>query len=200
MSHSATPRSTPLQRRFGGRTLAALIATTAVAFGVTLSQPALADGPRHGAPGAPGAMAAGPGLMGPGAFGLLGHPRMADRVLDRIQATPAQRSQVQQLLKGAADEARADREAGRELAQQAATLFAQPTVDANAAEALRQQMLVRADATSRRATQLMLELSRVLTPEQRAQLVEQGKQRREKLEQHHKQRAERGQQRSTTPR
>ena len=126
--------------------------------------------------------------MGP-AMGMLGHPRMAERVLDRINATPEQRTQVRALLKGVHDESRAEREAGRALAQQAAELFAQPTVDANAAEALRQQMLVRADAASRRMTQLMLDLSRVLTPEQRAQLAAERQQMREKME---RRRAERG--------
>ena len=170
------------------RTLAALLATSALALGLAVAPAAQADGGRHQGPHGMAAHGMGGHGMGP-AMGMLGHPRMAERVLDRINATPEQRTQVRALLKGVHDESRAEREAGRALAQQAAELFAQPTVDANAAEALRQQMLVRADAASRRMTQLMLDLSRVLTPEQRAQLAAERQQMREKME---RRRAERG--------
>lgn len=193
-------QSAPALLRSGStsrRALSALLATSALALGLALSPAAQADGGRHHGPqgmaqGMGGHGMGGHGMGGHGmgpAMGMMGHPRMAERVLDRINATPEQRTQVRALLKGVQDESRADREAGRALAQQAAELFAQPTVDANAAEALRQQMLARADAASRRMTQLMLELSRVLTPEQRAQLAAERQQMREKME---RRRAERG--------
>jgi periplasmic protein CpxP/Spy len=170
-----------------------LLATSALALGLALAPAAQAEGGRHGSPGMAHGHAHGMGGHGMAmGMGMLGHPRMAERVLDRINATPEQRTQVRALIKGAQDESRAEREAGRALSQQAAALFAQPTVDANAAEALRQQMLVRADAASRRMTQLMLDLSRVLTPEQRAQLAAERQQRREKMERHRAERAERG--------
>jgi protein CpxP len=50
-------------------------------------------------------------------------------------------------------------------------VFTAPNVDANAAEALRQQMLAQHDQVSRRMLTAMLDISRVLTPEQRARLA-----------------------------
>ena len=67
-------------------------------------------------------------------------------------------------------------------------LFRQPTVDANAAEALRQQMLQQHDQASRRMLQAMLDVSRVLTPEQRAQLAQRMQQRREMMQRHEQER------------
>ena len=52
------------------------------------------------------------------------------------------------------------------------TLLAQPTVDADAVEALRQKQLAMHDAAGKRMTTAMLEISRVLTPEQRKQIAE----------------------------
>jgi Spy/CpxP family protein refolding chaperone len=67
-------------------------------------------------------------------------------------------------------------------------LFAAPTVDARAVEALRQQMVQQHDQTSRRWTQAMLDASAVLTPEQRKQLAERMQQRREMHERHRSER------------
>jgi Spy/CpxP family protein refolding chaperone len=50
-------------------------------------------------------------------------------------------------------------------------------VDAGAAEALRQQMLTQHDQASKRVLQAMLDVSKVLTPEQRAKIGERMKQR-----------------------
>ena len=47
------------------------------------------------------------------------------------------------------------------------TLFAQPTVDAAALEALRQKQMAMHDAASKRMMQAMLDVAQVLTPEQR---------------------------------
>ena len=54
---------------------------------------------------------------------------------------------------------------------------AAPNVDAAAAESLRQQMLQQHDQASRRMLQAMLDVSKVLTPEQRVKLGERMKQR-----------------------
>jgi Spy/CpxP family protein refolding chaperone len=87
---------------------------------------------------------------------------------------------------------KAQHDSGRQLREQSAALFAQPTVDARAAEALRQQMMARHDQASKRQLQLMLDISRVLTPEQRKLLADRMVQRRAMME---KQRGEKGQQR-----
>jgi len=158
------------------------------------------------APGGPGMM--GPGMMGQG--GMMGHGPMAGhgghggygahagqggmfegmmtRMLDRVNATPQQRTQIQQIMQTQATEMRAQREAGRALRQEAITLFAQPTVDAAAVEAQRQKQLAMHDAASKRMTTAMLEISRVLTPEQRKQMADYMSQRGEMMQRHQRER------------
>lgn len=122
--------------------------------------------------------------------GPMMHGRMLERMLNGVNASDEQRTQIRQIMQAAAADLKAQREASRALREQTMQLFTQPNVDANAAEALRQQMLQQHDQASRRMMQAMLEASRVLTPEQRAQLAERMKQRREMHERH---RRERGQ-------
>ena len=122
--------------------------------------------------------------------GWMGGPRMTERMLDSINATEEQRAQIRQIMQSAAADLRAQREAGRALREQTMNLFTQPSVDANAAEALRQQMLAQHDQASKRMLQAMLDASRVLTPEQRAQLGERMKQRREMFERHRRERSQ----------
>ena len=155
------------------------------------------------APGGPG----GPGMMGPGMMGHgpMGGPGghgghggygygggmfegMMTRLLDRVNATPQQRTQIQQIMQTQANEMRAQREAGRALRQEAMTLFAQPTVDAAAVEALRQKQLALHDEASKRMTTAMLEISRVLTPEQRKQMADYMTQRGEMMQRHQRER------------
>jgi Spy/CpxP family protein refolding chaperone len=152
---------------------------------------AVVAGSAQAAPGGPGMhgtmmMAQGP-MGGPGGHGGM-FGGMMTRMLDRVNATPEQRAQIEQIVKANAGEMRAQREAGRALREQAMTLFAQPTVDANAVEALRQKQLAMHDAASKRMTATMLEISRVLTPEQRKQMAEQMSQRREMMQRHQRER------------
>ena len=124
----------------------------------------------------------GPG--GPGMHGMQFGGHMAERMLDSVNATAEQRAQVKQITDRAAADMKAQHEAGRALRQQGMKLFAQPVVDANAAEALRQQMMQQHDQASRRMMQTMLEVSRVLTPEQRKQLGERMAQRGDMMRRH----------------
>ncbi len=117
-----------------------------------------------------------------------GSPRHVERMLDSVNATEAQRAQVRQIAEAAAAETKDRRVAARSLRQQQMELFAQPTVDANAVEALRRQMLAEHDQTSQRVTRAMLDISRVLTPEQRAQMAEKQRDRRELMKKHHRER------------
>lgn len=107
--------------------------------------------------------------MGPPGLGL-GGPGMA-RLLEQAGASAEQRAQIERIMSAAREDLRAQKEQGRALHEQMRTLFVQPTVDANAVEALRQQMLTQHDQASRRMTQAMLEASAVLTAEQRQQLA-----------------------------
>jgi periplasmic protein CpxP/Spy len=138
----------------------------------------IAQGPMGG-PGGPG----GHGGHGGGMF-----DGMFTRMLDRVNATPEQRTKIQQIMQSQAGDMRAQREAGRALRQQAMTLFAQPTVDANAVEAVRQKQLAMHDAVSKRMTAAMLEISGVLTPEQRKQMAETMSQRSEMMQRHQRER------------
>ena len=123
------------------------------------------------------------GMHGP--MGFMGSPERIDRMVDRmlagINATDAQRAQVKQIAQSAAADMRAQREVGRGLRLQAMQLFTQPTVDANAVEALRQKQMAHTDQMSKRMSLAMIDISRVLTPEQRLQMAEQMKQRAERM-------------------
>jgi len=135
---------------------------------------------RHGGPGMGGA-----GMMGPGLF--MGRPehmnRMLDRWLDGLNATEVQRTQIKQIALAAATDLRAQHEAARGLREQGLQLFAAPTatVDAAAVESLRQRMLAQHDQASQRVTQALIETANLLTPEQRARMVERMQQRGEHM-------------------
>ena len=169
-----------------------LFAVPALQMALTLAL-ALAGGAvqvAHAAPGGPGMHAehAGPGGMGIGmgmgmAMGM-GNPRHIDRMLDSINASPDQRTQIQAIVKATQADMQAQREKGRALHQQGQAIFTQANVDARAAEALRQQMLAQHDQASKRTMQMMLDISRVLTPEQRAKVAERMNQRRAMMERH----------------
>lgn len=187
-------RSTLRRRSFGsGLRLLTVAASLVIAGG--LAQTATAG------PGGPGAMAhmgdMGYGGMGHGGMGAMGgmgpmggmHARQADRLFDSINATAEQRTQIRQIWDAARTDLQAQREAGRALHEQARTLFAQPNIDANAAEALRKQMLAQHDAMSKRTMQAMLDASRVLTPEQRQALSERMAERRAAMERRRAERA-----------
>jgi periplasmic protein CpxP/Spy len=182
----STPRTLPLAARHALRArpaFAALLATASLVAAATLSQPALAMPGGHGGPH--GEMHGG---MRGGMAMPFANPQMAGRLLDSVNATPEQRTQIKALADAAQRDLQAERSAGRQLREQAMTLFAQPTVDARAAEALRQQMLARQDAASKRMTQFMLDVSRVLTPEQRQRLTERMAKRHDMMERHQRER------------
>ena len=120
---------------------------------------------------------------GAGGFGFFGGPHL-QHLLDSVNATDAQKAQIKQIMQAARDDLKAQRKAGGNLHEQAMQLLTQPTVDAAAVETLRQQMLQQHDQSSRRISQAMLEVSRVLPPEQRAQLGAQMKKRQEMMQRH----------------
>lgn len=112
------------------------------------------------------------GGSGPGAHGMLPlGGRHLDRLLDQVKATDTQRTQIKVLAQSAQADLKPLRETERGLRQQTLALFGQAQVDAVAAEKLRQQCLASHDATSKRMLQFALDASKVLTPEQRADLV-----------------------------
>jgi len=130
-----------------------------------------------------------PGGMHGGGMGMMmGGGHMIERMLDSVNATPDQRTQIKAIAERAHADLKAQRESGRGLRERGMQLFTQPVVDANAAEALRAQMMQQHDQSSRRMMQAMLEVSRVLTLEQRKQLAERMAQRRSMMERHRSER------------
>jgi protein CpxP len=126
----------------------------------------------------------GPGHDGPDAPGMMmfgGPPehvgRSVDRMLDGLNATDAQRTQIKQIAMAAAADLKAQRDAGRTLHEKGMQIFTAPTVDTGAAEALRQQMSAQHELAGKRMLQAMLDVAKVLTPEQRARIGERMKER-----------------------
>jgi Spy/CpxP family protein refolding chaperone len=122
------------------RLMIAALALSAAGVYTAVAQAQPADGPR-----------AGPARhhMHAGAMGGPFSGRMLERALDSVNASPEQRSRIQEIMKSAAAD-------------------------------VRQQH----DQSSRRWTQAMLDASAVLTPDQRKQLAERMKQRRELMQRH----------------
>lgn len=137
-------------------------------------------GPWGGPPHQAWAADAGPG-PGPGPWGAMMAGRRGQRMLEAAGVSAEQQAQIRRLFEAARAERDAAREGGAALHEQMRQLFTQPTIDAAAAEALRQQQLARIDAASQRQLQLMLDVSRVLTPEQRVRLAEQAAQRKARM-------------------
>lgn len=183
----STPRTRPFDAAFGLRPLRLLAVTAMLAMAGGVAQTAFAspyDGHRHhGAMGQMGAMDGMGGLA-------MGHPRQMERLYDSVGVTAEQRTQIRQIMDAARADLQAQREAGRQLHEQTRALFAQPTIDAGQAEALRQQMLTRHDQASKRMLQAMLDVSAVLTTDQRKAIAERMSERREMME---RRRAERAQ-------
>lgn len=123
----------------------------------------------------------GAGSSGPGTMMFGGSPEhmahVIGRMLDGIDATDTQRSQIKQIAMSAAADVEGQREAGRGLRDQAMQIFTAPSVDPVAAESVRQQMLVQHDQASKRMLQAMLEAAKVLTPDQRAKMALRSKER-----------------------
>ena len=142
----------------------------------------------------PGFGGHGHGRHGGGHGLFMGSPehmsRGIDRMLDSLNATDAQRAQIKQIVQQAAADLKVQRESGKALRERSMQIFSAPTVDAAAAESVRQQMLVQHDNMSRRTLQAMLDVSRVLTPEQRAKVAERMKQRQQRMEERMKRHGE----------
>jgi Spy/CpxP family protein refolding chaperone len=119
--------------------------------------------------------------------GMVG-PRMMLRMLDSAGATADQRAQIQQILLAARNDVIAQYTQLRALRRQEQTLFAQTTLDARAAETLRQQEQALREQASKRMLQARLDAAAVLTPTQRQTMAAKMAQRQALME---RQRAER---------
>ena len=176
----------------------------AMTAGVLVVAAAIAAPPAHAQDVSPGRIP-GHATAGPGAdMMMFGGPprqvaRMVDHLLDGLSATDAQRAQIKQIAMGAAADIKTQRDSARGLREKGMQIFTAPTVDAVAAEAVRQQMSAQHDMTSKRYLKAMLDVSNVLTPEQRAKVGERMKQRQAHM-QERQQREHHGQSERDTPR
>jgi Spy/CpxP family protein refolding chaperone len=172
MSDSMMVTSTASGRTLGIKWLVAgvVLAMSATVAVSAWAQPGGHHRHRHGG-----------GMAGPSLF--MGSPERighgVDRLLKGLNASDAQRTQIKQIAQQAAADLKTQRTAGRGLHEKSLQIFTAPTVDAAAAESVRQQMLAQHDTVSHRVLQAMLDISNVLTPEQRATLGEQIKQRQQ---------------------
>ncbi|EHR70557.1 P pilus assembly/Cpx signaling pathway, periplasmic inhibitor/zinc-resistance associated protein [Burkholderiales bacterium JOSHI_001] len=166
-----------------GTAAVALLALAATAWQVAQAQPD--GGPGH--PGGHGGLGLHGGPGGPGGPGAL-DGRMMERMLDDVKASPEQRSRIQDILKAARQDLHQQHEDSAGQRDTALLLFTQPTLDAAAAEAARQQMLAEHDRGSKRMMQALLDAAAVLKPEQRAQLGQRLQQRRELMQRHRSER------------
>lgn len=154
-----------IKRLLGGMLLA-------VAGTLALSAWAQSEPAQAGFGGAPRMHHAGMG--GPGMF--MGRPeqlsRMVDHLLDGVGASEAQRTQIKQIVQAAAADLKAQHEAARGQHDKGLQLLAAPTIDTAAVESLRQQAEAQHDQASRRVTQGLIDVAKVLTPEQRSKLAQ----------------------------
>jgi periplasmic protein CpxP/Spy len=126
----------------------------------------------HGGMGGPGMMFGSPEHMG----------KMIDHMLDGLNASDVQRTQIKQIFAQAGVDLKGQAAAARDLRQRGMQVFTAPAVDANAAEQIRLQTMQLHDQMSRRVTQAMVAAASVLTPEQRAKIGEHLKDRQARMD------------------
>jgi protein CpxP len=95
-----------------------------------------------------------------------------DRVLDRVDATEAQRDKVSGILKTTLTDLTGMGIRPWETHSRFIALMRADTIDPAAFEALRAEQISNADAASKRVVQALTEAAQVLTPAQRRELVE----------------------------
>jgi Spy/CpxP family protein refolding chaperone len=99
--------------------------------------------------------------------GMAGH--RLQKLLDKVNATPAQRTQIEGIWSGLRPQMKANREQRKALHQQMVAAFTAATVNASQVEQLRQQGMTIADKQSQLFTQGLVQTAQVLTQAQRQQ-------------------------------
>ena len=98
-------------------------------------------------------------------------------VLDELDATPEQEDKLWDIIDKARTEIRPTFRDFRETREEVIELLGRPTIDRAAAEKLRSERIAAIDQASQKMTTALLDAAEVLTPEQRAKLVEHLKER-----------------------
>lgn len=100
------------------------------------------------------------------------------RALEAVDATAEQEERIWTIIDGARAELRPMMREFRDTRTAVMDLVAAPTIDRAAAEALRAERIAAIDEASKKMVAAALDAAEVLTPEQRAKLAEQIKERR----------------------
>lgn len=116
--------------------------------------------------------AGGPGMGFSGRHGMGFGERRLDRVLDEIDATDEQETKIKAIIEKAGDELFPMADEFRGTREQVADLLGAATIDRAAAETLRAERVAKVDEASRKLTTAVLDIAEVLTPEQRAEIVD----------------------------
>jgi protein CpxP len=90
--------------------------------------------------------------------------------LDRLDASPAQKERIVEILTGSLGDFHALRERHRERHDEILDVFTAPEIDRAAIEALRERELALAEDASESLAAALADVAEVLTPEQRAEL------------------------------
>jgi Spy/CpxP family protein refolding chaperone len=106
--------------------------------------------------------------------------RYTERFLQRIQATDAQTQSIRVVAKKAREQRAPLMQEGRALHQEALKLWAEPQLNERALDQLRMRMNAHHQRMTDANHRFMLEVARILTPAQRAQLAESMRERRGK--------------------
>ena len=109
-----------------------------------------------------------PGHGGPGMMMEGGH---MEHMLDAADASDQQRTQIKAIMQAAHADLKAAFASERDLHKQAMALYAAPSIDANAIEALRVQGQALHEQISKRMSQAITAAANVLTPAQRAAIA-----------------------------
>ena len=94
------------------------------------------------------------------------------QVLDDIDATAEQEDKLWDIIDKTRSEMRPAFREFRETREEIAGILGAPTIDRAALEKLRSERIATIDATSKRMTEALANAAEVLTPEQRAKLIE----------------------------
>ena len=110
-------------------------------------------------------------------MGMRGHMRGGpgfgiDRMLDAIDATDEQKDRLEDIFESVRDEVRPLMREFRDSRQELARLLGAETVDSAAIETLRSGRVAAIDDATKKLTTAVLEAAEVLTPEQRATIVD----------------------------
>lgn len=168
-SHVPGQSVAPLASR--RRALAGFAAVGAAAIGAASMQREAYAAPMGFGPHGPGGWHGGMGPMDPATRSKRIDAMVAFMLAD-IDATAEQRERIAAIARSAAADMDANREQHRKLRRESLELFAAPKIDRARLESLRVEQMKLGDSTSRRMLTAMIEGAEVLTPEQRAKLVE----------------------------